>query len=108
MKPIAISALIGGLAVVVSTAVKPSPRSTQDLIADFYRTENAVPVSPHNIGGKMDTGDNSFVLVGWRSPQEHQREHIIGPVNITASTDPNTPAAPCGEAEFGCRGDDCI
>ena len=97
IKIIAISAIIG--AVVGSGAVltlqsfqKADKPSEKELIKEFYLTENASHVSPHGLRRKMDKGDKNYVLVDTRSPQEYEREHIIGAVSIPAYTDPNTPA----------------
>ena len=59
----------------------------EDLIKDFYLTENAVHVSPHGIRKAMDKGDNSFILVDLRSQEEYEEEHIISAVNIPAYKD---------------------
>ncbi len=63
-----------------------------DLIAEYYRIENAVSVSPHGLRGKMDKGDRSFVLVDLRSHEEYVEEHIIGAVNVPAYRDRYTSA----------------
>jgi len=55
-------------------------------------TENAAHVSPHTLRRKMDKGEQDYILVDLRSPQEYEREHIIGAVSIPAYTDPNTSA----------------
>jgi rhodanese-related sulfurtransferase len=68
------------------------PRSSEDLIADFYRTEVAVHVSPHSLRKKIGEGAKDVIIVDLRSPQEYEREHIVGAVNIAAYKDPNTPA----------------
>lgn len=93
-KTVVIAAIFGALAggAVVYVTNKPAMPTAQESIAEFYRIENAVHVSPHSLRGKMDKGDKGFVLVDLRSPQEYQREHIIGAVNIAAYTDPNTSA----------------
>jgi len=65
-------------------------QSTNDLIKDFYLTENAVHVSPHSLRGMMDKGSENFVLVDVRSKQEYEKEHVIGAINIPAYVDPNT------------------
>lgn len=92
-----LSAVIG--AVVGSSATftiyslrKPAAPSSDELIKEFYLVENAAHVSPHSLRRKMDKGDQNYVLVDLRSPQEYEREHIIGAINIPAYTDPNTPA----------------
>lgn len=71
---------------------KTTPPTTNDLIKEFYDIENAVHVSPHSIRKNMDKGIKTFVLVDLRSPQEYEKEHIIGAVNIPAYKDPNTSA----------------
>src|SRR3989344_2110572 len=71
---------------------KPQEPSEEELIKEFYLAENAAHVSPHSLRRHMDKGDQNYVLVDLRSPQEYEREHIIGAVNISAYTDPNTSA----------------
>ncbi len=89
---ISLSAIVGALAGSLTTfflnsSAKPN---TQKLISDFYLTENAVHVSPHTIRKKMDKGETDYVLVDLRSPQEYEKEHVIGAINIPAYKDPNT------------------
>ncbi|MEK7065353.1 MAG: rhodanese-like domain-containing protein, partial [Patescibacteria group bacterium] len=60
------------------------------LIKNFYLTENAVHVSPHTVRKRMDKGETNFLLVDLRSPQEYEKEHVVGAVNIPAYKDPNT------------------
>jgi len=94
MKVILLSVLVG--AIVGSAATLGLERlrkpSEADLIKEFYLVENAAHVSPHSLRRHMDKGDQNYVLVDLRSPQEYEREHIIGAVNISAYTDPNTSA----------------
>jgi len=66
--------------------------SQDELIKDFYLTENAVHISPHHIRKALDKGDISFILVDLRSPEEYEREHIVGAINIPAYRDPETSA----------------
>lgn len=97
IKTIFIAAIIGGIAGSAMTLIairQPQPATvptTDQLIEEFYLVENAVHVSPHGLRGKMDKGDQSFVLVDLRSPQEYEKEHIVGAINIYAYSDPNTP-----------------
>ena len=63
-----------------------------ELIKNFYLTENAVHVSPHQIRKALDKGDNNFILVDLRSQEEYELEHIIGAINIPAYKDPDTSA----------------
>ncbi len=67
-------------------------RSQNEIVRDFYITENAVHVSPHSIRKSMDNGYDSFILVDLRSQEEYEREHIVGAVSIPAYSDPNTSA----------------
>lgn len=87
-----VSALSGALAAVLVTSNfnKPQVPTQQDLIRDFYLTENAVHVSPHTVRKRMDKGENNFVLVDVRSPVEYEKEHVTGAINIPAYKDPNT------------------
>ncbi|MBI4895147.1 MAG: rhodanese-like domain-containing protein [Candidatus Aenigmarchaeota archaeon] len=65
-------------------------KTQNELIEDFYLTENAVHVSPHSIRKSMDKGDQNFILVDLRSQEEYEKEHIIGAVNIPAYKDKDT------------------
>jgi rhodanese-related sulfurtransferase len=86
-----IGAIIGsGAAFMLQSFKKPQKPSEEELIKEFYFAENATHVSPHSLRRKMDKGEQNYVLVDLRSPQEYEREHIIGAVNIPAYTDPNT------------------
>ena len=93
-----ISAVVGAVAAgAVAFGViryqKPQEPTNEELIKDFYLTENAVHVSPHSLRTKImkgQTGD--YVLVDLRSQEEYEREHIITAVNIPAYKDPNTSA----------------
>ncbi|TAK03675.1 rhodanese-like domain-containing protein [Patescibacteria group bacterium] len=66
--------------------------SDAELIADFYRTESAVHVSPHGLRKMMDKGDDSFVLVDLRSAEEYALGHVTGAVSIPAYKDKDTSA----------------
>lgn len=88
-----IGAVVGsGATLTLQSLQKPSKPSENELIKEFYLAENAAHISPHSLRRKIDKGDQNYVLVDLRSPQEYEREHIIGAVNIPAYTDPNTPA----------------
>ncbi|MCR4323228.1 MAG: rhodanese-like domain-containing protein [Candidatus Azambacteria bacterium] len=97
LKTIFISAIIAGIAGSAVTLIfirQPNPVTTptaKELIKEFYLAENAVHVSPHGLRGKMDAGDQSYILVDLRSPEEYTKEHIIGAINIYAYKDPYTP-----------------
>ena len=64
----------------------------QSLMRDFYQTEVAVHVSPHHLRKAIAKGDDSFVLVDLRSPEEYEREHVVGAINIPAYKDSETSA----------------
>ncbi len=66
--------------------------SENNLAKDYYRTETLLHVSPHHLRKAMDKGDNSFILVDLRSPEEYENEHIVGAINIPAYRDPDTSA----------------
>lgn len=91
--------LVGGLAgflgakYVLSQSQPQIATPTDDgLISEFYRTETAVHVSPHHLRKGMMKGDDSFILVDLRSPEEYEREHVVGAINIAAYKDANTSA----------------
>jgi len=89
-----ISAIIGGVvgSIFSSAATEPKKPTNEQLIKEFYLTENAVHISPHGLRRMMDKGDTSFVLVDLRSAQEYEKEHVVGAINIPAYKDPDTSA----------------
>lgn len=66
--------------------------SEKQLIKEYYLTETSVLVSPHSLRVKLDRGLDDFILVDLRSPEEYEKEHIIGAINIPAYLDPYTPS----------------
>lgn len=85
-----LAGLAGGvLAVVFLQSYAPG---NDALIRDFYRTENAVHVSPHGLRKKMDDRKADYILVDLRSKEEYEREHIAGAISIPAYSDPDTSA----------------
>jgi rhodanese-related sulfurtransferase len=83
--------IIGALGVIsFSTLSSPTP---EEVIAEYYETENAVLVSPHSLRKHISEGtSDAFVLVDLRSQEEYEKEHIISAINIPAYTDANTSA----------------
>ena len=86
-----IVAVVSSILTTVTLSKFETP-SKEDLIGDFYLTENLVHVSPHSLRKAMDKGDSRFILVDLRSKEEYEKEHIIGAINIPAYKDPNTSA----------------
>ena len=64
--------------------------SSNERIAEFYATETAVMVSPHGLRKQMMRGNDEFILVDLRSPEEYAEEHILGAINIPAYKDRDT------------------
>ncbi len=58
----------------------------EELIKDFYLTENAVHISPHGLRKHIGE-DPNIVLIDLRSQEEYEKEHIIGAINIPAYKD---------------------
>jgi rhodanese-related sulfurtransferase len=87
-----ISGVVGGIGVLVF-ADNFTGGNREQLIQEFYETENAVHVSPHGLRAKMSRGDtDGYVLVDLRSAEEYEKEHIVTAVNVPAYKDPNTSA----------------
>ena len=82
----------GALIFYVGQQVLTESVTDENPIAEFYRIENAVSVSPHGLRGKMDKGDQSYVLVDLRSQEEYVEEHVVGAINIPAYSDRYTSA----------------
>jgi len=81
---IVISLLAGALSAFIVVNIQ----SKDNLMKDFYLTENYIHVSPHGLRKHMDKGDDDFIIVDLRSQEEYEREHIIGAINIPAYRDP--------------------
>ncbi|HDL75048.1 MAG TPA: rhodanese-like domain-containing protein [bacterium] len=91
-KTIILAIIFGSLAGALTTYIVLNSKSSNDIIKDFYLTENVVRVSPHHIRKAMDKGDDNFILVDLRSQEEYENEHIVGAISIPAYKDPNTSA----------------
>lgn len=101
VKIILVSAITGAVvgSLVTFLLIKFQKPNTQELIKDFYLTENAVHVSPHTIRNKMDKGETNYTLVDLRSSQEYEKEHIVTAINIPTYKDPNTSISIEGEKQ---------
>ena len=86
---IIISLVAGAVAGAITVTVYEPAKTEEDYISEFYHTEVAVHVSPHGLRKKMGKGDDTYVLVDLRSPQEYETEHIVGAVSINAYADPD-------------------
>jgi len=86
----AVGALLGALLVVVGGDYLENSDGEQiqnELRAQYYATEVATLVSPHNIRERMSHGDDSFILVDVRAEEDYVREHVVGAINIDTSQD---------------------
>ena len=94
-KIILLSALVGTVFAVATILIlqKAQSPTEEDLIKDFYLTENAVHISPHHLRKQMSKGQiEDYVLVDLRSHEEYEKEHIVTAINIPAYKDANTSA----------------
>jgi len=85
-----IGIIAGAVTAYAVTELRLNFKSENDLIKDFYLTENAVHVSPHSIRKAMGEGNDSFILVDLRSQEEYEEFHIRGAVSIPAYKDRDT------------------
>ena len=67
--------------------IKSETKNTNELITAFYDTEVSVNVSAHSLRKKIESGDDSFILVDIRSQEEYDEEHIKSSISIPAYTD---------------------
>tara|TARA_Y100000310_G_C20648240_1_gene797874 strand:+ start:638 stop:1252 length:615 start_codon:yes stop_codon:yes gene_type:complete len=86
--------ILSVISTIVTTSIilKFNEKSQEELINDFYLSENAVHVSPHHIRKALNKGEDDFILVDLRSQEEYEREHIVTAINIPAYKDPDTSA----------------
>ncbi len=78
--------------IITSSILNRQAPSREDLMKEFYLTENYIHVSPHHIRKAISKGDDSFIIVDLRSEEEYEKEHIIEAINIPAYRDPDTSA----------------
>ncbi len=89
--PLLLGLIIGSLATFSASTL--SVPTDEDRIAEFYKTETAVHVSPHSLRKHMAKGEmDEFILVDLRSSEEYEKEHIISAINIPTYSDANTSA----------------
>ncbi len=56
--------------------------SVRNPVLDYYESENAVSVSPHDLRMEMDKWATDTIIVDLRSAPEYEKEHIRGAINI--------------------------
>lgn len=72
--------IVGGI-IVLSISYYLLESKTNPFL-DYYTTENAVAVSPHDLRMEMDKGGSDFIIVDLRSASEYGSEHIKWAINI--------------------------
>jgi len=94
LKVVLVSVIFGALAGGLAGYYAPKwfPKSSDELIKDFYSVETATSVSPHHIRKHMGQGDDTFILVDLRSREEYEREHVATAINIPAYESPEKSA----------------
>jgi len=88
-----IAGLFGGIIATTISMYIGIPKITpseNELIREFYLTENAVYVSPHSLRLRMDAGHTNYILVDVRSEEEYRSGHIIGAINIPVYRSPDS------------------
>lgn len=79
---------MGGLLALSYVQFSDDKTLTQDeLRAQYFATEVATLVSPHNIRERIDHRDDAFILVDVRAEADYEREHVVGAINIDTSRD---------------------
>ncbi|MFT7507341.1 MAG: rhodanese-related sulfurtransferase [Acidimicrobiales bacterium] len=58
-----------------------------ELRAQYYASEVATMVSPHNVRERISHGDTGFILVDVRAEEDYVREHVVGAINIDSGRD---------------------
>jgi len=85
-----VGAILGALLVMVAgnfIGSKDDATIKNELRAQYFASEVATMVSPHNIRERMSHGDDSFILVDVRAEEDYVREHVAGSINIDTSRD---------------------
>ena len=82
--------VLGAALVFSGTLINRGPVADEEmgldqLRAHYYASQVATLVSPHSLRGRMDKGDDSYILVDTRAAEDYEREHIVGAVNIDSA-----------------------
>lgn len=74
----------GALAVYIAQQAWAGDRPTdEEMIAEYYRVETLVSVSPYDLKTALQRGEqDKHVVVDMRSPAEYAEGHITGAINI--------------------------
>ncbi len=82
MKTFFLSLIWGILGALIVICIIQSSHLKGNPVLDYYVTENAVAVSPHDLRMEMDRWSQDFIIVDLRSAPEYAREHIRWAINI--------------------------
>jgi len=75
--------ILGSVLLLIGQWMMGNKESDKDLIAEYYKVENLVSVSPYDIRTGLQRGTyDDFVLVDMRSPAEYEAGHITTAINI--------------------------
>lgn len=88
MHALVVAIIAGAIAGAFTTMLFNSEPTQEELIAEFYKTETVVHVSPHGMRKHMGEDDHT-VIVDLRSQEEYETEHIMGAINIPAYATPD-------------------
>lgn len=64
--------------------------ATESVYLEYYKTENEIAVSPHDLRMEMDKWNTDTIIVDLRSKWEYEQEHIKGAINIPGISDTDT------------------
>ncbi len=78
----AVGAVFGAL--VTSSVLDSGSKSQDQMITEFYATEQAVSISPAGIAKALDQGTEYGILVDLRSKSSFEAGHFKGAINIPA------------------------
>lgn len=79
---IVVSAVFGALAGFLASQL--APKSEQQLIGEFYATENAATMSPVDYLDNLQSNGTKVSLVDLRIKSDYEASHLVGAVNIPA------------------------
>lgn len=78
---------VGCVGAIVGISVYKHLESTPEArMRSFYEDEMATVVSPQTVKKYIDEKNKQYILVDLRSQAEYEKEHVIGAINIPATT----------------------